>query len=192
MVSHRFKYLFISIGLLLLAACSSFDRTAQSGYSGNSQSGWKKTSTNMTTMPQTSRPELRNLEASLSGKRDIEQYSKALPWFTNDDERTEFLALKSFEDRQRWMLRHEFFNRPKEALAQYQQIIETRDIAVGMPEPLVKKSWGDPEFVDASGNPMFKNYRYRYQKQIPTVDGYREERKTVFIEAGRVSGWETE
>lgn len=71
-------------------------------------------------------------------------------------------------------------------------LIETQDIAVGMPQDYVKRSWGDPMSVEVSGNPIYKNERWKYQKFVSAPEGYRKETRYVYFEGGRVVGWETE
>jgi hypothetical protein len=189
------------VQLFALVGCSMLQRSGQSGYSngGSSKSGWTKVDkvepriTHPAEDPNTpAKTKIRFLENKISTKKEIEQYSKALPWFHTDEERIEFLSLNGFEERQTWMLQNKFMDRPSTVGKQLAEIIDAQDIALGMPESLVKKSWGEPETVDVSGNPMFKNERWRYQKMVSTPDGFKKETKMVYFEGGKVVGWELE
>jgi hypothetical protein len=71
-------------------------------------------------------------------------------------------------------------------------LVDAQDIALGMPQALVRQSWGDPDSIDASGNPQFRNERWHYYKFVSSQDGYKPERKTVYFEGGKVVGWEIE
>ncbi len=192
------------IGLTLLtSACSILDRSPESGYSsGNSRnrSSVKHRSSQTSTPMRAGQEEpefsqktrLKQLENSLSTKKETEQYSKALPWFQSDDERIQFLALPGFEARQKWLREQNFSSRSGSAQNDMKELVEAQDIAIGMAQSLVKKSWGEPESVDVSGNPQFKNERWHYSKFVSTPDGYKPEKKIVFFEAGKVVGWEVE
>lgn len=110
----------------------------------------------------------------------------------NEAERIRFLELADYEARQTWLKSEKFFERNKQTQEQLQPLVETQDIAIGMPQVLVKKSWGEPENVEVSGNPQFRNEKWRYTKYVSTPYGYKLERKLVYFEAGKVVGWETE
>lgn len=200
------KQTFLSIVLPLFlfnSACSIFGRSPESGYSsGNSRaksSQKYRSSQNSTSIgsgqdePELSqKTRLKQLENALSTKKETEQYSKALPWFQSDDERVRFLALPGFEARQKWLTEQNFSFRSSTAQADMKELVEAQDIAIGMAQALVKKSWGEPESIDVSGNPQFKNERWHYNKFVSTPDGYKPEKKIVFFEAGKVVGWEVE
>lgn len=61
-----------------------------------------------------------------------------------------------------------------------------------MPAEYVKKSWGEPVNIEVSGNPIYRNERWQYNKQVATPQGYKQEKRYVYFEGGRVVGWETE
>jgi hypothetical protein len=61
-----------------------------------------------------------------------------------------------------------------------------------MPQDYVRRSWGEPVNVEISGNPIYKNERWKYQRQVSTAQGFRKETRFVYFEGGRVVGWETE
>ncbi len=198
----------IRIVIILLTTfifgCANFERSSDSGYAkaGNksTKSGWKKVSAEVSetksllkTEPVTDQQlRIKQLENSLSSRKEVEQYSRALPWFKNDNEKMEFLNQPGFEARQKWLAENDFQGRIQRVKAQLKDLVEAQDIALGMPEDLVKKSWGEPEAIDVSGNPLFKNQKWRYHKYISTENGYKNERKTVYFEGGKVVGWDVD
>jgi hypothetical protein len=135
---------------------------------------------------------LKSLENRMTSSKEIEQYSKALPYMTSDLEKMEFLGLEGFEERQLWLSQKNFPTRPTESAKSLQELVDARDISLGMPQKLVKRSWGDPDSVEVSGNPRFKNERWVYETNVSTPDGYRLEKKSVYFEGGKVVGWEVE
>lgn len=135
---------------------------------------------------------LKTLENRIVSSKELEQYSKALPYMKGDDERIRFLELGGFEERQEWLRAQDFPSRPSDTQSEMKDLVDSQDIALGMPQTLVKRSWGEPESVEVSGNPQFRNERWRYNTYVSTVDGYRIEKKIVYFEAGKVVGWETE
>lgn len=139
-----------------------------------------------------SRQKVRELERSLASKKEREQYSKILPWLKNDEEKVSFLSVPSIEGRQQWINSNNIWSRARAPLEDIKELIETQDIAVGMPQDYVRRSWGDPLGVEVSGNPIYKNERWKYQRQVSTNSGYRQETRYVYFEGGRVVGWETE
>ncbi|WP_295902229.1 hypothetical protein [uncultured Bdellovibrio sp.] len=138
------------------------------------------------------RQQLRQLERSLSSKKEREQYSKILPWLKNDSEKVSFLSIPSIEGRQQWINRNNIWSRSQAPQEEMKDLIETQDIAVGMPQDYVRRSWGEPMGVEVSGNPIYKNERWKYQRQVSTTQGFRKETRYVYFEGGRVVGWETE
>lgn len=184
----------------LLAGCNLLQRHPESGYAGSHatvKSTVQKSSSDLSTKapvkPQfSSRGKLQNLENSLGTKKEVEQYSKILPWFKSEDEKIEFLQQNDFEAKQAWLNNNNFMARPQLMQSQMQELVDAQDITVGMPQALVRRSWGEPEAVEVSGNPQFKNERWKYHKMISTSDGYKNEKKVVYFEGGRVVGWELE
>lgn len=211
------KFLFsIGICALLVSACTSFDRSNGSGYgrkqgetynsgggNGRLDRDGQRTAYELGLDPRAelsgedrgridSRTRVRELEKNLHSGKEREQYSKVLPWFRGDDEKAEFLALPSLEARQQWINTHGIWDRAKMPAPEMKELIETQDISVGMPRDYVKKSWGDPQAVEVSGNPIYHNERWKYQRMVSTPDGYKKETRFVYFESGRVVGWETE
>jgi hypothetical protein len=137
------------------------------------------------------RKKLRYLERSLDSQKERLQYSKVLPWLKSDDEKLDYLSIPSIEGRQSWINQNKIWSRVKD-LKGFAEVMESQDIAIGMPSDYVKKAWGDPDNIEASGNPIYKNERWKYLKQVSTPQGYRQERRLVYFEGGRVVGWETE
>lgn len=139
-----------------------------------------------------SRQKVRELERSLSSKKEREQYSKVLPWLKNDAEKVSFLSIPSIEGRQQWINRNNIWSRSQAPQEEMRSLIENQDVAVGMPQEYVRRSWGEPLSIEVSGNPIYKNERWKYQRQVPTSQGFRKEIRFVYFEGGRVVGWETE
>lgn len=137
------------------------------------------------------RKKVRALERSLDSQKERMQYSKVLPWLESDDEKIDFLSIPSIEGRQVWINKNRIWSRAKN-LKDFSDVMEAQDIAMGMPADYVKKSWGEPDGIEVSGNPIYKNERWKYLKQISTPQGYRQEKRLVYFEGGRVVGWETE
>ncbi|WP_413558466.1 hypothetical protein [Bdellovibrio sp. HCB209] len=135
---------------------------------------------------------IRQMERTLRSNKEKEQYSKILPWLTSDAEKVEFLSIPSIEGRQAWINKNKIWSRSTAPKAEMKDLVETQDIAVGMPQEYVRKSWGDPTSVDVSGNPIYKNERWRYERQSSSSSGFRKETRFVYFEGGRVVGWETQ
>lgn len=138
------------------------------------------------------RQNLREMERTLGSKKEREQYSKVLPWLKNDEEKISFLSIPSIEGRQQWINKNNLWSRSQAPQEEIKSLIETQDIAVGMPQDYVRRSWGEPMSVEVSGNPIYKNERWKYQRQVSTAQGFRKETRFVYFEGGRVVGWETE
>jgi hypothetical protein len=136
--------------------------------------------------------ELKLLENKLKGNQEIEQYSKALPYFRDIREKMHFLKLDSFKKRQKWLNDQNFWSRIGQLDAKFASVIKSQDIAVGMSAEQLKRSWGEPNQVYVSGIPQFGNGKWVYIKQAPTPDGYRPQKRIVYLESGLVTGWETQ
>lgn len=137
------------------------------------------------------RRRVRQLEKALDSQTERLQYSKVLPWLESDEEKLNLLSIPSYEGRQAWVNKNKIWSRVK-SLKDFDEVTESQDIALGMPADYVRKSWGEPEHIDVSGHPIYKNERWKYLKQVSTPQGYRQEKRFVFFEGGRVVGWETE
>lgn len=217
MVKHlnKMQLPFILIYSAALASCANFQRSASSGYGSEAgmyidqnrretliDRGLRQTAYEMGKDPSSLSPhdideirqhqKARDLEKTLITKKEKEQYSKVLPWFKNNDEKISFLSIPSIEGRQQWINKHRIWNRAQAPQAEMKSLIESQDIAMGMPQEYVKKSWGEPASVELSGNPLYKNERWKYSRLTPSPSGFRKETRIVYFEGGRVVGWETE
>ena len=134
----------------------------------------------------------KRLEKQIDSPKLRDQYSRVLPWLASDSEKIEFLNIPSLEGRQAWINQKSIWNRANRLNGEMKNLVEGQDIAIGMPQDLVRKSWGEPVAIDVSGNPVYKNERWKYLKQISTPQGYRQENRIVYFEGGRVVGWDTE
>ena len=137
------------------------------------------------------RYKVRSLERTLDSEKERVHYSKVLPYLILDQEKIDYLSNPTIEGRQAWVIRNKIWSRAK-LDKDYLDVVETQDLTLGMNQELVKKSWGDPESVEYSGNPVYKNEKWRYIRDVPSPNGYKRERRYVFFEGGRVVGWETE
>lgn len=138
------------------------------------------------------RKKVRELERRLDSNREKEQYAKALPVMTSDQEKLDFLSIPSVEGRQAWMNKNGILSRAKSPSPEMRDAMESQDIALQMPMDFVRKAWGEPAAVEVSGNPIYRNERWKYQRYVSTPDGYRSEKRFVYFEGGKVIGWETE
>ncbi|WP_413292844.1 hypothetical protein ACLSU7_15655 [Bdellovibrio sp. HCB185ZH] len=203
----------VSVLGLSLSACTGFQRSANSGY-GSSSDYTSRDSRDVIrdrSVRQTAyelgkdpgnlsasdiqeiqdRNTVRQMERTLRSNKEKEQYSRILPWLQSDAEKVEFLSIPSIEGRQVWINKNKIWSRST-APTHMKDLVENQDIAIGMPQEYVKKSWGEPVSVDVSGNPIYKNERWRYERQSSTSSGYRKETRFVYFEGGRVVGWETQ
>lgn len=178
------------LGLVfVVSGCSTIGRSQSSGYQ-NSAPTFSKSSKKTPSGSQRAR--LRQLEAGLTSKKDLDQYSKALPFLEGENEKIEFLEISDFERKQEWLLQKKIFNRGSTLEDTFADLIKVKDLAVGMTQSQVRRSWGEPEGIEVSGNPSFKNEKWKYSRYVSTTDGYRSERRFVYFEGGRVVGWEVE
>lgn len=138
------------------------------------------------------RLQVRALERSLNSRKEKEQYSKVLPWFLNDQEKLEFLNIPSLEGRQTWIQQHQIWSRSQGPNEELKTLVDNQDITLGMQQDLVRKSWGEPQAVEVSGNPIYKNERWKYIRYITSPEGFKKETRMVYFEGGRVVGWESE
>jgi len=186
--------------MVFASACSVLQRSKESGYGSNPsqttestinrvQINFDKPSTNN---PNNDKVKLKKLENSLTSEKELEQYSKALPYFNSDKEKIDFLSMNDYETKQAWLNDNKFFKRSLKAKNTFQNVVATQDIAIGMPISLVKKSWGEPQSIEVSGNEKLRNERWKYLKYVSTSDGFKLEKKIVYFEGGRVVGWEQE
>lgn len=136
--------------------------------------------------------DLKALERRLETKKEKEQYSKILPWLKNDEERLELLSLPNLEKRNQWIIDHKIYSRQSFPSSGVKNLISNQDISIGMPVDFVLKAWGEPTAKEISGNPLNRNERWKYLRTISAQEGYRQEKRTVYFEAGKVVGWETE
>lgn len=149
---------------------------------------------NSSTVSATSKPslelQLKIFENRLKGKHEIEQYSQALPFFINIQEKISFLELPDFKTRNQWLSNQQFWKRPDQAELRFRETVKAQDIALGMTEELVRRSWGEPQEVFVSGMSAFRNMRWIYIKSQSTQEGFRQQKRIVFIEGGQVTGWD--
>lgn len=182
---RSFTLILIVLGL---GACTTVGRHPSSGYSQR----YPQSISGDVVRAGSIKDQVLRLERGLTQRRELEQYSKVLPLFQSLEERLYFLSLPDLESRNSWLTESRVFDRQKNLAQDFQAIIEARDIALDMPDRLVKQSWGEPDQVEVSGHPLFRNQRWKYITNVPTVEGFVTEKKTVYFEAGKVVGWDSE
>lgn len=133
---------------------------------------------------------LQNLEKKLQSKREKNQYYRYKPLLRSDLERIQFLRIPTIEGRERWAQYHQVPERATKFSPTTAQMIESNDIIVGMNRPAVLESWGEPDAVEVSGNPVYGNERWKYHKMVSSDNGYNKELRVIYFESGLVAGWE--
>jgi hypothetical protein len=209
------KWIFLLFPLISLAGCIHLERTPQSGYAlGLAE---KTSATNALAFPANynvprllaeiglnpedlntqeglrkfqKAVEIKRLESLLTDERERRQYFKNRPWLKNEDEQLEFLKQNGYYARQTWLRKQSIGKRPVEIDKNYEDLIANKDIAVEMPNELVRRSWGPPDGIEIAGNPIYGNERWRYKRYTPSPEGYRLQSRIVYFEAGKVVGWE--
>jgi hypothetical protein len=189
MIKYIFTKLIYAAALIgLVSGCAQIERRQQKE---NSES--ESISNNGATQaPGLYRNKIRDLEKNLITQQDKSLYSKLLPWFASEEEQMSFLRNSDYEDKQKWVMKTHILNRPSELASRYKRLIDNQDIAIGMPNEIVKKSWGDPINIESSGNSLYKNEKWRYLRTVSTSEGFKQEKRVVYFEGGRVVGWETD
>ena len=172
--------------IVLSVGCSTFERSRQSGYESRDARGLGPArEVSEANEPAT----LKRAEKNLEGRREREQYFKNKPYLKNDHERLALLSLGSFEERARWLDAHGISANGTPHSPEMQALIDINDITLGMTKQAVRDSWGEPELVEVAGNPLYGNERWAYSEQLPSTEGFQTEKRIVYFEGGRVSGW---
>lgn len=205
------KWIFTSLCLAAsLTGCASFERSRSSGYAGrDSQLAEGRVSRDeerevlrkqfdydvsddvSETTAIDRRLFLKRAERNLVGRREREQYFKNKPYMRSDADRLEFLSLSSYEERQRWLDAKGVSVSAANSSPAVRYLIDINDITVGMTKQAVRESWGEPDLVEAAGNPLYGNERWSYSEQTSSTEGYQTQRRIVYFDSGRVAGWET-
>lgn len=133
---------------------------------------------------------IKSLEKNMLNDREKKQYYSALPWFKNDTEQMEFLKQPGYEARVLWMRANHFGKRATQMDEDTTELIEKKDIALGMPQEHVRKSWGNPDVIEVAGNPLYKNERWKYRRYISSTEGFKLQKRIIYFEGGKIAGWE--
>jgi hypothetical protein len=136
------------------------------------------------------RLQLKRKEGRIASKREKKQYYDVRSSLKTDRERLNFLSIPSFEGRQRYANSRGLGNQSETYSSDVARVIEASDITLGMSQKAVMQSWGDPDAVEVSGNPIFGNERWKYNRYISGNEGYQKELRIVYFEGGHVIGWE--
>ncbi len=203
--------------IMITSACAQFQRSVHSGYANrtpkvvttyssteapSTDAETTKTAYELGLNPNSltadeyqmvqKRKQLKGLERGLDSRQEKEQYSKILPWLADDQEKIDFLSIQSLEGRQNWINKNNIWARAKVPANRMKELIDAQDISVGMPMEYVRRAWGDPTSIEVSGNPIYKNARWKYLRSVPGSDGFHQQKRFVYFEGGRVVGWDTE
>jgi hypothetical protein len=204
-INYLINGLAIWIMLSSFLACSAFRRSQGSGYAPGSTdnkasqqgalpgTGFDQLPTTVNFPKSMSVDEkIVELEKRLSSQREKEHYSRLLPWFESKEERLNYLLEPHLQSKEKFAQEFGIWQRAQNPSATVLNLVRNQDIALGMPQVYVRQSWGEPQKIEISGDPYFKNERWKYTRQISTPQGFRQEKRTVFFEGGKVAGWDTE
>lgn len=200
--------IFAVLLLLVLTACSSLERSPNSGYSyrfddrhlptsTDDRKRWERAGAMAELGPLANdqavalRQAVRREEKRIESKQDKEVYYKARPFLKSDSERLQFLRLESERDRERYLAVRGVASDSVTHPPEIQDLIEQNDISYGMTKQAVRDSWGPPESVEVAGDPMYGNEKWYYTEQVTSSEGYTTERRVVTFEGGVVVGWQT-
>ncbi|MES2855274.1 MAG: hypothetical protein V4692_05400 [Bdellovibrionota bacterium] len=175
----------LSIVCLISLSCTHLRRSNQSGYE---HSDWNQD------VGRDERPRksaLAKAEGDLEGRYEREQYFKNRPYLKSERERVDFLKLNSFEARAQYLEDKGIDGNATAHPPEIQALVEINDITIGMTKQAVRDSWGEPELVEVAGNPVYGNERWHFNEQISSTEGFQTEKRLVYFEAGRVTGWQT-
>lgn len=130
----------------------------------------------------------KTLEANLLAPDEKKQYLRYKPYL-NEEEKIEFLSLNDIFARERWIQARGLGFSAQRHSRNVASLVEQNDIALGMSKEAVRDSWGDPQYVEISGNPKFENERWKFSFPVQTSEDYKIEERHVYFENGRVAGW---
>lgn len=130
----------------------------------------------------------KTLENNLLTTEEKRQYARYKSYL-NESEKVEFLKLDDVFARERWVQMRGLGTSSERYNRNVASLVEQNDIALGMQKDAVRDSWGDPEYVEVSGNPKFENERWKFSVPVQTTEGYQMEERLVYFENGRVVGW---
>jgi hypothetical protein len=213
----RLSNITILIGFLGLTACTTWERHSRSGYSDSalryntpdlSQDtqrermifqkqlakqglGFSKDQALNEEQERSvwERFKLQRLEKTLQTNDEKEQYYLVRPHLASDEERIYFLNLPSFEDRRNYLRANGIKIDSPTFNTLEQTNIEQNDVSPGMRREAVRESWGEPEILEVSGNPILANERWTYQHFVPSPEGYLIETRILIFQSGRLTGW---
>ena len=193
----NFRILFLLIMLQL--GCQNFQRSDQSGYGQQSSRSRSQVVSSSDINGQRKEPVYQSekdriafLEKNLKSKSEKEHYTRILPWFESQDERLEYLLMNSLDKKETWAKDRNIWQRSSSPSNKTLELVQNQDIAIGMPREFVRKSWGEPQSIDVSGDPHFLNERWKYTRYASSSQGYKQEKKYVYFEGGKVVGWSTD
>lgn len=134
---------------------------------------------------------LKRLEDGLEYSVERKQYYGYKPYFKNDWDRIQFLRIPTRDAREKFAQSIGLSGTETNFEPGVISLIEKGDLAKNMTMKAVEQSWGEPEMKEVAGDQLYGNERWLYKKLVSTGDGYKQERRVIYFEAGRVAGWET-
>jgi hypothetical protein len=212
-MTFKFQQYYLGLFFILLSGCTTLNRSPGSGYASSNSALSNLNQNNqinlqiqqwMNEMGMTSTAlqdpllrekfqsliQVKTLEINLKDDREKRQYYNIMPWLKNDDEKYEFLSKPGYAARQTWLHEKKIGTRTTQIDEDWLDIIEAKDIGLGMPQDFVRKSWGQPDNIEISGNPIYRNERWQYKRFISSAEGYKMQNRIVYFEGGKVAGWE--
>lgn len=207
-----------ALWVLLAAAasgCSSFQRSAQSGYASYGLQSHNHKPANLSQTHQSDRNTLgqgptspaftdsrsqlqavlRRLEKAIESQHEKVQYYRIRHLLSSDLDRVQYLQLGRSHSQPeaaqaRFLKERGIEGDSVEFTPEVKGLIESGDIALGMSKNAVRAAWGPPEEIDVAGNPIYGNEIWHYSEQITSQDGYNSEHRKVTFEGGIVVGWQ--
>ncbi|NQY99585.1 MAG: hypothetical protein HRT45_02825 [Bdellovibrionales bacterium] len=137
------------------------------------------------------RLQVKELETQLRNANEKKQYYNYKHYLQSDQDRINFLSLPSAQAREQFANSRGLASARSSFSPQHIDMIDNKDITVGMNQEAVRQSWGDPDIVEIAGNPVYGNERWKYSKYVSSDAGYERQVRFVYFENGIVTGWET-
>ncbi|MCB0419493.1 MAG: hypothetical protein KDD61_00755 [Bdellovibrionales bacterium] len=135
---------------------------------------------------------LTRLEQSIRSEKEKGQYYSFKPFLPSTQDKINFLQIPTYEGRQRWATSQGFIEKSTNHNPLVSKAIENKDVVLGMNKKAVVESWGEPDLVEVSGNPMYENERWLYKRLVSSNEGFENENRVIYFEFGRVAGWDRE
>jgi len=116
------------------------------------------------------------------------QYYLNRPYFASDSQRLHFLKLNSYAAKEDYLARYININRYPASIS---SAIAKQDLVPKMTKEAVIESWGKPENIEVSGNPIYSNEKWTYLNYVDSAEGEVEEKRYLYFEKGQLVSWQT-